>query len=252
MRGAILAFVCMASFAALASAETPKAVNVPAGDLIDAVESLAKQYGVDVIYPSGPLKGRTTPGLSGTLEPMDAFKRLLDGTPLTLSEEGGALLITQSGIAPAPDRIPSSLQAIAAASGTSEGPIAEVEIEAWRGSGLSALRAEIERLESQFYDRYNKANADHQYDVDCTMRPRPNSHFEMRFCEPAFVRKAVDELLRSGLAPPDVLVRLKTPEYQKNMVAVVTKNPELVELLKQHSALVERYNAIRRQKSGRR
>lgn len=117
--------------AALAVAETPleitRAVNVPAGDLMDALESLARQCGVDVIYPGGLLKGRKTQGVNGTLEPVDAFKRLLEGAPLVLSEEGGALLITQA--ARAPQRTTAQSPA---------DPLPEVQIEAWRETAEAA------------------------------------------------------------------------------------------------------------------
>lgn len=94
VRAAILAFACTASVAAYAMADTPKVVNVQAGELTDALETLAKQCGVDVIYPSSQLRGLRTQGVSGTLEVKEAFRKLIEGTPLTLKEEGGAVLIT--------------------------------------------------------------------------------------------------------------------------------------------------------------
>jgi hypothetical protein len=96
----ILVFVCGMWAGALALADTPlesrRAVNVAAGELTEAVESLAEQCEVDVVYPSGLLNGRSTQGVNGTLATMDAFKRLLEGTPLLLREQGGALLITEA------------------------------------------------------------------------------------------------------------------------------------------------------------
>jgi hypothetical protein len=149
MRGwcrVILAFACMVW--SVAFAETPVAVNVPAGDLSQALESLARQCGIDIIYPSDQLKGRTTPGVSGTLEPTQAVKQLLDGTSLTLSEEGGALLITQS-VSPS----------AAAAPRAPAEPLPQVEVQAHRAK-LSAMRKELDRLETQFYTEYNRVIAD--------------------------------------------------------------------------------------------
>ena len=94
LRSAIVAFAAMAAVAAHAMADTPKPVSVPAGELVDALETLARQCGVDVIYPSGQLKGFKTHGVSGTLETHAAFRKLLEGTPLVLKEEGGAVLIS--------------------------------------------------------------------------------------------------------------------------------------------------------------
>jgi hypothetical protein len=91
----ILAFICMTCVAALASAGTLKFVDVPAGDLADAVELLARQYEVNVMYPGGLLSGRKTQGFNGAFEAADAFRKLLESTPLVLSKEGDALLIAE-------------------------------------------------------------------------------------------------------------------------------------------------------------
>jgi hypothetical protein len=119
----ILAFVCMTCVAALASAGTPKFVDIPADDLTDAVELLAKRYEVDVIYPSDLLRGRETRGVHGEFEIVDAFRKLLESTPLVLSKEGDALLITQSSGA--------SQQATTR---NSADALPEVRVEAWWGA----------------------------------------------------------------------------------------------------------------------
>lgn len=93
----ILALACLISASALALADNARQVNVPAGNLIEGLESLAKQCGVDVIYPSNQLKGLKTRGVSGTLEPKEAFRRLIEGTPLILKEQRSAVLISLPG-----------------------------------------------------------------------------------------------------------------------------------------------------------
>lgn len=90
----IVALACLISASALALADNARQVNVPAGNLIEGLESLAKQCGVDVIYPSTQLKGLKTRGVSGTLEPKEAFRKLIEGTPLLLKEQGSAVLIS--------------------------------------------------------------------------------------------------------------------------------------------------------------
>jgi hypothetical protein len=94
MRATLIACFCTASVVAHAHADTAKSVNVQAGDLSLAIEALAKQCGVYIIYPSEQLKGLSTRGVSGTFETKEAFKKLIEGTPLILSEEGSALLIS--------------------------------------------------------------------------------------------------------------------------------------------------------------
>lgn len=160
LRCVIPTLVCMVCAAGFASAESGP-FEVPAGDLIDAVESLAKQYGVDVLYSSALLKGRKTEGLNGTLEPVDAFRALLAGTPLVLREEGRSLLITQVAGAPPPT-----------AAQSSPDQLAQVEIEGARHESLSAMLEELNELEERFYDEYNKVNDIPDLNVYCEHLPR--------------------------------------------------------------------------------
>src|SRR5579862_7003879 len=94
IRATLIAIACTTSVVAHAIADDAKSVNVPAGKLTEAIETLAKQCGVDVIYPSSELKGLRTQGVSGSLEPLEAFKKLIQGTPLIIKEEGGSVLIS--------------------------------------------------------------------------------------------------------------------------------------------------------------
>jgi hypothetical protein len=93
LRIVVITIACALLLAMNASGADPKVVNVPAGDLADALESLAKQCGVDVIYPSAQLKGLKTAGVRGALEPLEAFRKLLEGTPLIVTQKDGAILI---------------------------------------------------------------------------------------------------------------------------------------------------------------
>ena len=94
VRAVLLAMVCTAAVIANAVADMPKSVNVQAGELAEALETLARQCGVFVIYPSDQVKGFKTRGVSGTLEPREAFTRLIEGTNLTLKiDSSGAMLI---------------------------------------------------------------------------------------------------------------------------------------------------------------
>jgi outer membrane receptor protein involved in Fe transport len=108
LRSTLLAFACSISITAYAMADTPKAVNVLPGKLTDALETLARQCGVDVIYASAQLKGLETQGVSGTLEPIEAFRRLLEGTPLVLKQQGTAVLITLPASTPRTNTTPAA------------------------------------------------------------------------------------------------------------------------------------------------
>ncbi len=116
LRTALIAFACSLSVAAYAYAD-PRPINVPAGDLTAALESLAKQSGVELVYQPDQLKGFRTRGVSGTLEPRDAVSKLLEGTPLRLhTDASGAMLISAppptggSAVSPVRDQKKSSEQ----------------------------------------------------------------------------------------------------------------------------------------------
>lgn len=93
LRATLVAIACLSGATAHAMADARKPVNIQPGELVDAIDTLARQCGVDVVYPTEQLKGLRTRGVSGTLETKTAFQKLLEGTPLILKEEGGSLLI---------------------------------------------------------------------------------------------------------------------------------------------------------------
>jgi iron complex outermembrane receptor protein len=95
VKSTLLAFACSVALATNATADAPKAVDVPAGDLIEAIELLVRQSGVEVIYRPEQLKGLRTSGVQGTLTAADAVAKLLEGTSLALrADDSGVLLIT--------------------------------------------------------------------------------------------------------------------------------------------------------------
>src|SRR5690349_6017549 len=62
-----------------------RAVDLPAGTLADALNQLAKQTGVDLVYRPDQVVGFKTPAIRGELTTTDAINKLLQGTPLRLS-----------------------------------------------------------------------------------------------------------------------------------------------------------------------
>src|SRR3989442_1445605 len=72
---------------ARALADSLKLVDVPAGDLTQALELLEKQSGVEIVYRPEVLKGLHTDGVKGTLASKDAVARLLKGTNLKIHSD---------------------------------------------------------------------------------------------------------------------------------------------------------------------
>jgi iron complex outermembrane recepter protein len=94
IRRAILTAACALSIAVQALADSPKQINVTAGDLTSALDQLGQQTGVEFVYSSEQLKGLHTKGVQGQLTAEKAVLKLLDGTNLTLTRHhSGALLI---------------------------------------------------------------------------------------------------------------------------------------------------------------
>ena len=79
----------------LAMAQTQR-IDIPPGNLLTALETLAKQANVDLVYQDAQVRDLRTSGVSGELSPQEAVRKLLEGTPLRIrtDEVTGAILIT--------------------------------------------------------------------------------------------------------------------------------------------------------------
>jgi len=72
------------------------AIDIPSGDLANALETLARQTGANLVYRPEQVTGIKTTGLKGELTATEAVSRLIKGTSLTLSTNAaGALLIAE-------------------------------------------------------------------------------------------------------------------------------------------------------------
>jgi iron complex outermembrane receptor protein len=86
-----------------ALADNPRPVDVPAGDLIAALQLLERQSGVELIYRPERLTGLRTDGVKGVMMPQEAVTQLLKGTNLKIrNDRSGVLLITSPDDAAVP------------------------------------------------------------------------------------------------------------------------------------------------------
>lgn len=90
----LMALACSLILTAHA-ADSVRAIDVPAGDLLAAIETVEKQTDVEIVYQPEALRGLKTSGVSGNLTTQDAVRKLLAGTQLRLSTDAstGAMLI---------------------------------------------------------------------------------------------------------------------------------------------------------------
>jgi iron complex outermembrane recepter protein len=92
-RSMLAAVACAISFSAHAIAD-PRQLDVPAGELIPALEALEKQAAIEIVYQPEQLKSLRTKGVKGTYEPKAAVQLLLKGTTLELrTDPTGAMVI---------------------------------------------------------------------------------------------------------------------------------------------------------------
>jgi hypothetical protein len=146
------------------------------------------------------------------------------------------------------------------ASDSSAEPQAEVVVEATR-EALVKLGKEVLQSEHRFYARYNELNTKREYAVHCYDDPHTSSRFKRHYCQPQYQSDAEAAEGRdyalyigsvSGLGSPsmplpmprELAIAAGRPGFQKNMVDVVKKNPELQKMLQEHADLWHRYELL--------
>ena len=94
VRATIAAVLAGLSMSAHAIADSPKRVDIPAGELRQALLQLSEQFGTDLVYSPEQIQGIQTRGAHGELTTEQAVTKLLEGTPLELrTDPSGAMLI---------------------------------------------------------------------------------------------------------------------------------------------------------------
>ncbi|HEY8328093.1 MAG TPA: STN domain-containing protein, partial [Rhodanobacter sp.] len=84
LRGAMFVLACSVSAMASAQSAAVRPIDIPAGDLVTALDTLARQSGAQFIYQADQLRGLRTSGVHGTLSADDALGRLLAGSGFTV------------------------------------------------------------------------------------------------------------------------------------------------------------------------
>jgi len=99
-----VAAVLACSASAHAFADSTMSVNIPAGDLRQALLAVSEKYGTDLVYRPEHIRGVSTGGAHGDLTTQQAISTLLQGTPLEQrTDSSGAILIAQAPVQPVPE-----------------------------------------------------------------------------------------------------------------------------------------------------
>jgi outer membrane receptor protein involved in Fe transport len=143
-RTTVLALACSLSMAVYAQADAVRPVSIPAGDLVTALDSLARQSGAQFIYQADQLRGLRTRGVSGSLSTDDALKRLLAGSGFVVHHDAsGAMVIVKDSDPRTPPSSSRATRAAAAAAGAAD-PQGALKLQAVVVTGSRIPRAEIE------------------------------------------------------------------------------------------------------------
>jgi hypothetical protein len=128
-----------------------------------------------------------------------------------------------------------------------------------RKEKLSVLLEEIEHSADRFFEAYNQINTKPEYKVSCGMEVHAGSWIHAHECKPQFYLDATAEDARDFLASMTTpgagvgasagpIIAAKLPDFRKHLVAVINRNPSLVKLLREHAALEQHYQEVRKLK----
>lgn len=101
-RSAIVLLLSSLSLSAHAVADSAVkwAIDIPPQNLATALEQLSRQSGTDLVYRPEQVRAYRTQGLMGTFSAEAAVRKLIQGTPLTLSTDSSGALLIAAPLAP--------------------------------------------------------------------------------------------------------------------------------------------------------
>ena len=152
-------------------------------------------------------------------------------------------------------------------SGAGKSDLDEVLVQAQRVQ-LPLMRKEMVELDDRFYARYDELNTKDDFDIHCFREARTGTRMIKRTCRAAYEEDAVqtegreevayrqylEDALRHGHPlvpgtmpePAMMAILARLDEFRANMRSVVSRDPQLLELLRERAELAKRYEAMRR------
>ncbi len=148
-------------------------------------------------------------------------------------------------------------------------PVAEESLDevTVNGTRLDEIFQEMVKVEDKFFDRYNELNTNDDFDTHCNMEAKAGTAIRRRFCRAVYAARALEvegqeyflalpsysDPTPRPWAPPvaaNNYIEARRKAYQQNIRDVVSRNPELVKLLRERYELGKRYEATRRKVFG--
>jgi len=235
----VLALVAITpSFAADAAGPARLATDIPAQELGSALRTLAKERDFQIVYASEDVAGRQTAGARGAFTELEALQKLLDGTGMTyrlLDERTVTVTVaTASPAEPARDKPrPSSDRAAAPV-------LPEVQVSANR-ERLAAMQAQLTKLAEEFFAAYNRLNTEDEFDIRCDQEVATDNRIVGQVCKPVFVHELQEANL---LVPPLDAILAKSDAYEKNVLRLINRYPQLKRIVREQEALRARYETL--------
>ena len=114
------------------------------------------------------------------------------------------------------------------------------------GTRVDQIRRQIAEAEDRFYALYDALNTDHDLDVHCTVEAPLGTRFTRHTCEPVYQARVEEDEGRAlveghGVIPSSLVALARKDDYRRNMLAILRKNPQLVELLRKRVELEKQY-----------
>jgi hypothetical protein len=105
-----------------------------------------------------------------------------------------------------------------------------------RSRSLERLQIEVFQAEPKFYDAFNAANTNHEFDIYCELRAPTGSHIQQRVCRANFVAKleaqAAEAFMRGDPPPPTyAMMKAKEPLLYEDIRTVAQEHPEVLDAL---------------------
>lgn len=138
---------------------------------------------------------------------------------------------------------------------------------------LHELRREAIAAEDRFFARYNELNKERRFDVHCAVETATGHRLSRRVCRPQYEIAAIQEAGAEGFrirqyvqdpgnnargvimptppVPAEVLIEAHRPDFQRHMQRMVSRNPELLQLLRERAQAEQRFVEERRRRFGR-
>lgn len=106
-----------------------RSFDLPAQSAVNSIPMFARQAGIQIVAPTDQLAGINTRAIHGELDWHQALKKLLEGTPLVVSSDEGAIVILQlAEKSRAPVAAPTPKPTVSATDGADDRPLEEVVV----------------------------------------------------------------------------------------------------------------------------